>query len=1384
MNSATELSKTIQVPKATISGTHTITATARVAGVAVQRKAATFKVVQQTASVITQSTIALTVTHGQRGDFIGVSGFNNWVFDEEPVEYSDDILLCPPGYENDAVLAGWIAQYGCPLFKGYKLELSGGKVATVDMDGSTHYALVTHVPDGWFDARERGERWPVENEVKWGATQVCLIGTLQRWYLDWEIVEVSEHVFESIQVKKSLGPEDHEIVCAPFTVDPPTPAFSAQYKLMAGNQYVPLSKNPKIIVDGRSVGARDATPPTVKQAYSASTANTPIDFTVPEGSYLVSAYACNYIPEQELFTRGRGDQGIETIQMEYTPFDGPAVESLQPGLQTYLYPTHPDRIGPLMSFEGVANPPEVSLPITIMFPDSNVAEIISPYISATINGIPPVSESNINGGRIATWNASLLPAGELTLRVQLYGRYKTGQGDCGNTYSWGPISQKTIVMAAAPPWTHSDHATVTELNYYPDQKIYHMAGVLNYGVSLGDGEGTDLGFLGKLKNYLIANTDVSQDFNILTGAWTAQAKVTGGVSLMCLTSLMGDCSEDYTLNLVAEPAGATINSASTPSSPDLYRASDDLRVYEYNIAPIEVYNGIIASYWGIVNVNLSINFGAGAALDIEPALQSDFTPQMTFIPQANINVPISLWVDILLGAASAGVDAVPSVTLSMPVTVDTGGAHMSGPDVCFRLTGRVWVEVLFWDASFGPFDLFQYGSCALQALLQAVTTTPPPSTLPAPALATDGYGHVLGAWVHNDSNSPTKNQGKLYTVYFDGANWGAQQLVAGGSSLVTDPAIAFAGENEAVAVFATNEVNVTQPLSWGDVRQQLVSQKISYSVYDGTTWSTPTALTLPGGGPHGRVTIAGDPDRGRAIAMWIHDMGIVEGIKRWVVMYSVYDAETNTWTVPILADDTPTGSLDAEVSLAFDSTGQATAVWVRQAGVQAGSAITTPFNLNEQRTLVTANWHPNDPYNWDVTAQPLGLPVGALMPDIAFDDNDQPVVAYALHQQDRDGETATGLGNNAYLGYAVGTRTSVGYGPQTTQPFVWTANIVPGVKGVEQPRVAMLPDDQALVTYRGFGQAGTLEYAGAQMASTIDLRHTGTFQASTATVVVNGNSWMNDAITTRTRPDGSGSLEPRLFTVGAFNLGGPPASARMSGAGLRQISLADADSVMLGQVPVLPDLSIAPADVILSETLPISGTQVPFTVTVRNLGVARNHQPVVVELIQDPDSPQETLIATGIVPIDLIFNGTYDLTGTWQADGGAHVWLARVKPPIDDDVNGDNNEATMLVGVPAIPDQLVGGANDHSRSAGLSWLPVTGAAMSHYRVYRATAAGEWELLAATSQTAFTDGTLDPDITYHYAVSAVSDADVESPLSEEVTLSVSGAKKVYLPLIQR
>lgn len=88
------------------------------------------------------------------------------------------------------------------------------------------------------------------------------------------------------------------------------------------------------------------------------------------------------------------------------------------------------------------------------------------------------------------------------------------------------------------------------------------------------------------------------------------------------------------------------------------------------------------------------------------------------------------------------------------------------------------------------------------------------------------------------------------------------------------------------------------------------------------------------------------------------------------------------------------------MTLAFDSTGKATAVWVRQGN--------RDFRQNSLRLLMMDVWDPATGA-WTVSGVP-GARSGALMPAISFTASEDPVLAYAVGGTDADGVTATGLG--------------------------------------------------------------------------------------------------------------------------------------------------------------------------------------------------------------------------------------------------------------------------------------------------------------------------------------------------------------------------------------
>jgi hypothetical protein len=786
-----------------------------------------------------------------------------------------------------------------------------------------------------------------------------------------------------------------------------------------------------------------------------------------------------------------------------------------------------------------------------------------------------------------------------------------------------------------------------------------------------------------------------------------------------------------------------------------------------------VYNGVIASYWGIVNVNLSINFGASSQATMQATLLKDLNPNpIDILPSATLNGSINLWVDVLLGVASAGVSGQPYLTLGFPVSIVSDTiSYADKPTICFGLNGEVWASMLWWEASFGPFEIFKTGSCGLMAGgMGLMATTPPPSVLPAPSLTSDGYGHLLGTWVHNSSDDPAKNVGVMYYVYWDGATWSdGGPGIADPAFLISDPEVAFAGPGKALAVFATN-ITATKPITWTDVKSQVATQQIAYSVFNGTSWSTPVKLTNTEG-PSGRVTLAGDPQHGQAMAAWVHDTSDVVHYKQWVIEYAVYNNQSGTWTPagPSRLVATPNYSyVLAEPHLAFNSVGEAALVFVSQRMVSASDTITSPFNDNDHRYTGVLKWTPSS-QSW--LSMMAVIPNGALMPSVAFDLNDRPIVAYSLYGKDLGGDP-TGMGNNNLLGYSILSGTQ------------WITKTVGNVRGVERPRVIPLKSDLAVILFRGFGPVNTPEFGGVPMAVTVNPLKPNQLPSKPGKLA-NVAGWMYAGAKT----GGSGKAG-QLVTLGAHNLVPLTAAATLSGAsmvpamsaagGMMPFAGVVITDIMLMNIPVQPDLAITAADIEVGDTVPMSGTLAPVTVTVRNQGLAATSLPADLTLIQDEGTAEETLLWSGQTPVEMLFMDTYTFTVSWPAVSGVHKLTARVYPTLTEDLDGENNSASYIVGSPAPPIGLTASVYSKGPVTGLSWTISAGSAISGYLVYRGVGSDTLQYIGPSPIGSYLDQGVTGGTRYRYAVSSFTDAGVESARSAEVSVLVPAG--VYLPLV--
>ena len=123
--------------------------------------------------------------------------------------------------------------------------------------------------------------------------------------------------------------------------------------------------------------------------------------------------------------------------------------------------------------------------------------------------------------------------------------------------------------------------------------------------------------------------------------------------------------------------------------------------------------------------------------------------------------------------------------------------------------------MLFWEASFGPFEIFKTGSLrpGMAGDMGSWRPTPPPSMLPRPRLAADGYGHLLGTWIHNSSADPGQNVGRdvlrlLGRRHLERRRARHRRPVR---FLISDPEVAFAGPGKAAGALRQQRGTSTPP---------------------------------------------------------------------------------------------------------------------------------------------------------------------------------------------------------------------------------------------------------------------------------------------------------------------------------------------------------------------------------------------------------------------------------------------------------------------------------------------------------------------------------------------------------------------------------------------
>jgi hypothetical protein len=791
---------------------------------------------------------------------------------------------------------------------------------------------------------------------------------------------------------------------------------------------------------------------------------------------------------------------------------------------------------------------------------------------------------------------------------------------------------------------------------------------------------------------------------------------------------------------------------------------------------VTVYKGVIWGDWGIFTVNASVSVGIGGDLILEGTLRP-LVPALeaSLIASVRPRLSISIWVDILLGVASAGADATAQLTLGLPLRLNTEHAPPVWFDApCLRvdvtLTAWARVNVWFWKKKWNldPWKLVDYRSPGCPsglATLAAGQAVPPPRVMAAPSIASGPGGQMLAVYIQDttpDTQTPTM---QVIAQFWDPQTeqWEAPVKLTDGSHAVQDPVAAFVGEEgHALVAWTENPMTMEEDEAAGDnLAAILARQEIFFAYWNGQVWSTPSRLT-DDTLPDGRAALASD-ELGATLA-WVRDTdGNIATRTDSRIAVTHWDMAEGHWSSLELLGAT---ALNAQPSVARTN-GQVVLAWTTDLD---GDLMT-----NDDRRIASAELTPTG----RMVHVPQELPAGADSPSIALNPQQEIHLAFLVRGKDADSVTDTGIGNQGTLWTA-----------QRGTNGGWQAAPVTDEQGqpvrAEQPLLHTSSQGETLLLFRRFGEVGTNGELG--QLSLSQLMPNGSGFASPlyvtdeprqhwqAALTINRST--NEAVTLNVSRAAIGGLQTSVASIEQFLA---PAST-VARPRLQSVTLVAADDPLESiTVKAGADPALDPA-LALSQQHAAPGTTITVTATVRNLGRALASGLAVNFYAGTPVTG--TLLTTVEVSGVLYFNDSRMVSYQVTVTGGAQPIFAEVTTS-GEDINHDNNQATARVGelppptfVRVVPSARYADALD------LTWLPPNVEGVAGYRILRSqTLGGPYELVGEAKGTVYSDLLLRQGQTYYYVVQAYDDAGVRSPYSTEASGRLP-LFTLYLPVVQK
>jgi hypothetical protein len=773
---------------------------------------------------------------------------------------------------------------------------------------------------------------------------------------------------------------------------------------------------------------------------------------------------------------------------------------------------------------------------------------------------------------------------------------------------------------------------------------------------------------------------------------------------------------------------------------------------------------------GSVAYGASITYAGTITVQDDGAVQS----LLTIDPEADTSGTVYIEGRLLSGLiGKAGASLTANFDLHMPVTYDSTKSKPLTASTYFEYGAdfKAWHK---WGCVPGlgcaysksyPQHLFDgceqlAGStgCAGAAGVQAADSTEEPPQFDI-HLAANSHGALMAIWPASLTS--------LATSTFDGYAWSAPQVIATGVGS-SDPHLVYLAPNKVLAAWVETTLPPGQPASYYatiPLTEAVKSQRVAYSIWDGSSWSQAAALTTPlyGEGNLALAACTGDPlcpAGGAATLVW-QRFATADPLQRQIRLYYA-SYQSGAWGAVQPVDPASTAT-DILPQVAYQN-GVPLFAWVRDSD-------TDLTDVTSRRSALR------------LAGGPIVLP--AELPDaigeisLAAGHDGSVMLAFT-----RAADGVRLLDNRRPLWFAEGTCSSAG--------CTWSVAQQRDVYGrqiyAERPLVTLDNLAQPTLTFRGLGFGPDL--AGQRFTVPGDppgMR----FSTGELVQLVPGAgapSYLTQDGAVNWMP--AAAYQPVVGGTAALVVKGtaPAADAALH---QRAASLAPGLPVEFIFAPPLPDFVVVAADA--SQRYPPPGMPLQVSIHLLNLGTtwpAGSGETLTIAAAWD-GAPGIGAAAGHMILRSLAPGGTTQVALALEPPPGSlevpHVLNVRVNPDgAVAEADATNNDIMVTIGGMSAPEGLSAGIHAAGGLVFLQWLPPGDVRVAGYRVYRAIGEGPWVPAGSSLTVGWVDLTAAAGMTYRYAVTAYTAAGVESPLSGAVYVSPTARvqRPLYLPWLRR